>query len=85
MGTLLHHGGPGSLTALSSFLPRPALSSPLTVLNAVLKVKSQGLWGELRVVGFLGKRIEDKELGTNLLNVQGLPPRAGILISSRAR
>lgn len=75
MQTLLHYGSPGSLTALSSFLPCPALSSSWTVLNAVLKAKSQGLWGELRVVGFLGKRIEDKELGMNLLNVQGLLPK----------
>lgn len=77
MGALLHYGSPGSLTVLSSFLPQPALSSPLTVFNAVLKVKSRGLWGELTVVDFLGRRIEDKELGTNLLNVQGLPQGLG--------
>ena len=67
---------PGHLQPHTAFFS-DLLYSPLTVLNSVLKVKTQGSCGELRAVSFFGKRTEDKELGTNILSVQGLLPKGG--------
>ena len=41
------------------------------MLDSALKVKTQGPCGEVGAVRFLGKRTEDKELGVNILSVQG--------------
>lgn len=67
-GIFLHYESPRSLTDSYSFLLCPPLSPLLSVLNSVSKVRSQGPWSELRVVSFLRRRMEDKELVLNNLN-----------------